>query len=78
MNVALPAKLMLEPIRFGEFLYERDLLDDEQLLDVLADHWSSGGRIGCAVARRGYMSREDIELQARAYHGLEVVEVGRG
>lgn len=77
MNVASPAKLTLEPIRFGEFLYERRLLDDEQLLDVLADHWSSGGRIGSAVARRGYLSRDEVERQARAYHGLEIVEVGR-
>jgi hypothetical protein len=65
----------LATIRFGEFLYEKNLLDDEQLLDVLADHWSNGGKIGAAVARRGILSCDEVERQAALYHGLEVVEI---
>lgn len=76
MNANRREKLTLEPIRFGEFLYERDLLDEEQLLAVLADHWSNGGRIGAVVSRRGILSTEEVELQAHIYHGLEVIEVG--
>lgn len=65
----------LEPIRFGEFLCERKLLSDEQLLEALADHWSNGGSIGAAVSRRGFLSREEVEREAAVYHGLDIVEV---
>ena len=75
MQPSRAEKLTLEPIRFGEFLYERQLLSDEQLLEVLADHWSNGGRIGTVVARRGILSSEEVETQASIYHGLEVIEV---
>jgi hypothetical protein len=69
------SQAQLATIRFGEFLYERKLLNDEQLLDVLGDHWSNGGRIGTAVVRRGILSPEEIERQAALYHGLEVFEI---
>ena len=42
------------PMRFAEFLYENNLLSEEQLIDALADHWSNGGRIGSAICRRGF------------------------
>jgi hypothetical protein len=76
MNPNRDAKLSLEPIRFGEFLYEQQLLTDEQLLEVLADHWSNGGRIGSVVSRRGILSSAEVERQASIYHdGLDVIEV---
>jgi hypothetical protein len=69
------ARPSLVPIRFGEYLCERNLLSDEQLLDVLADHWSNGGKIGTAVSRRGFLPAEVVEREAALYHGLEIVEV---
>jgi hypothetical protein len=65
----------LQPIRFGEFLYERKLITDEQLLEALGDHWCNGGSIGTAIARRGFLAVEEIERQAAHYHALDVVEV---
>lgn len=65
----------LEPIRFGEFLLERNAIDDEQLLDALGEHWAHGGRIGAAVARRGFLSVDRVEQLAAEYHALQVVEV---
>jgi hypothetical protein len=66
----------LQPIRFGEFLYERRLLTDEQLLEALADHWSNGGRIGTVIGLLGFLSPQEVERQASVYHGLHVIEVG--
>jgi hypothetical protein len=63
------------PIRFGEYLCEKELLTDEQLLDALGEHWSNGGRIGTAIARRGFLSPERVEVLAAEYHGLEVIEI---
>lgn len=74
-NLSSCTKRQLETIRFGEYLYEKNLLDDEQLLEVLADHWSNGGRIGSVIARRGILSSDEIERQAAMYHGLEVIEI---
>jgi len=76
MKLKRSRKPALQPIRFGEFLYERQLLTDEQLLEVLAEHWSNGGRIGSAVTRMGILSRQEVERQASVYHGLDVIEVG--
>lgn len=67
--------IRLTPIRFGEFLCQRDLITEEQLLEALGDHWSNGGKIGSAVARQGFLDQEEIERQAAAYHSLETVEV---
>jgi hypothetical protein len=66
---------ILEPIRFGEFLCEQNLITDEQLLEALGDHWSNGGSIGTAIARRGFLAAEEIERQAARYHALDVIEV---
>jgi hypothetical protein len=65
----------LQTIRFGEFLCEQELITDEQLLDALGEHWSNGGNIGSAIARRGYLPTDEVERQAALYHGLEIVEV---
>ena len=71
-------KKSLELIRFGDFLREKNALTDEQLLDVLAEHWAHGERLGTAVARRGFLSLDQIERFADEYHLLQVVEVGGG
>jgi hypothetical protein len=68
-------KQLLEPIRFGEFLREKNAITDEQLLDALADHWAHGGRLGATIARRGFLSVDEIERLADEYHLLQVVEV---
>lgn len=65
----------IETIRFGEFLYAQELLTDAQLLEVLAHHWSNGGRIGTSIRQHGYLTAEQIEQQAALYHGLDVIEI---
>ena len=65
----------LQPIRLGEFFFEKNLITAEQLLDVLADHWLNGGRIGDAFERLDLLSRTEIERYAAMYHSLDVVEV---
>ncbi len=68
-----PAHLL--PIRFGEFLCEKNLISDEQLLDALGEHWAHGGRIGAAISRRGFISSMDIERLAAEYHTLSIIEI---
>lgn len=78
MNLTKPSaasKPHLLPIRFGEFLCERRLITDEQLLDALGDHWCNGGRIGNAIARRGFLSPDIVEREATAYHELDTIEI---
>jgi len=70
----------LEPVRFGEFLRERHLIDDEQWLDALADHWSAPAAvrrpIGAIIVELGYLTREVVEAEARVFHDdLDVVEI---
>ena len=65
----------LEPIRFGEYLLERQAISDGEYLDALADHFANGGRFGMALSRRGILSSEDVERLAAEYHALRVVEV---
>ncbi|MCP4449654.1 MAG: hypothetical protein GY811_30635 [Myxococcales bacterium] len=65
----------LTPIRFGEFLCQRELITEEQLLEALGDHWSNGGNIGSAIRRQGFLDLEEIEREAVAYHSLDTVEV---
>jgi hypothetical protein len=68
-------KRSLEPIRFGEFMLERRAISDEQWLDALAEHWAQGERIGTTIARRGFLSADQVEALAADYHELQVVEV---
>lgn len=68
-------KLMLQPIRFGEYLFEKNLINDEQLLEALAHHWSTGERIGNTIGRFGFLTTEEVERQAMMYHALDVVEI---
>lgn len=67
----------LEPVRFGEFLRDRNLISDEQWLAALADHWSRPHRlIGTTIVDNGFLPIEVIEAEARAFHDdLDVVEV---
>jgi hypothetical protein len=71
----------LEPVRFGEFLLARNLISDEQWLAALAEHWSLAQRgkrrrIGSTIVERGFLTREVIEAEARAFHDdLDVVEI---
>jgi hypothetical protein len=65
----------LERIRFGEYLLERRVIDDGQLLDALAEHWAHGGKLGAALTRRGILSVDEVERHAAEYHGIQVIEV---
>ena len=66
----------LQRIYFGEYLLDRRVIDDGQLLDALADHWGHGGRFGSALCRRGILTRDEVEKYAAEYHAIGVVEVG--
>lgn len=65
----------LQPIRFGDFLVERKLINEKQLLDALAEHWMSGCRIGESVARRGYVARAEVERLAGEFQNLATIFV---
>ena len=59
-----------EPVRFGDFLVQKNLIDEGQLLDALADHWSVGGRIGEAMVRRGYLSTDELSRHLTEFQEL--------
>ena len=65
----------LQPIRFGDFLVERKLISERQLLDALAEHWMSGCRIGESVARRGYVAKSEVERLASEFQNLSTIYV---
>ena len=66
----------LQPVRFGEFLRDRNRITEEQWLAALAEHWSVRRcTIGETIARHGYLPPHEIEREARAFHDLDVVEV---
>ena len=68
----------LEPVRFGEFLRDRNMISDEQWLAALADHWSAPTRrrIGLAIVENGFLTLEAVEAEARVFHDdLDVIEV---
>ena len=69
------AVLKLEPVRFGDFLVEKKVIDEGQLLDALADHWIAGCRIGEAVVRRGYLSIDELTRQLKDFQDLTTVYV---
>ena len=71
----MAVKVGLEPMRFGDFLVEKKLIDEGQLLDVLADHWISGRPIGETVVKRGYLTSEQMTRQLKEFEGLDVVYV---
>jgi len=61
VNSRSKSKLVLQPIRFGEYLFEKNLINDEQLLEALAHHWSTREHIGDTIGRFGFLSTEEIE-----------------
>ena len=65
----------LQPVRFGDFLVEKQVIDEGQLLDALADHWSVGCRIGESVVRRGYLSPDELANRLREFENLTTVYV---
>jgi hypothetical protein len=77
----------LEPVRFGEFLRDRQLISEEQWLAALAQHWSEpldtrrgvpAGRrlIGTTIIENGYLPADVVESEARVFHDdLDVVEI---
>ena len=65
----------LTPVRFGDFLVERKIISEGELLDALAEHWMSGCRIGESIARRGYLPPSEVEKLAREYESLSTVYV---
>lgn len=69
------AGLKLQPVRFGDFLVEKKVLDEGQLLDALADHWIAGCRIGEAAVRRGYLSTDELSKQLTEFQNLTTVYV---
>lgn len=83
MSRQVSAPATLEPVRFGEFLRDRNLISDEQWLAALAQHWSEplegrrGRRlIGTTIIESGFLPAEVVEAEARVFHDdLEVVEV---
>ncbi len=75
VSESMNAKIVLQPIRFGEYLFEKNLINDEQLLEALAHHWSTRERIGHTIGRFGFLTTEEVERQAMMYHALDVVEV---
>jgi hypothetical protein len=79
-DVARQAKPIatLEPVRFGEFLRDRNLISDEQWLAALAEHWSLRvrRRIGDTIVANGFLPPEVVEAEARIFHDdLDIVEV---
>ena len=69
------AGLKLEPVRFGDFLVEKKVIDEGQLLDALADHWIAGCRIGEAAVRRGYLSIDELSQRLTEFQNLTTVYV---
>ena len=83
LNATLRAALVptLEPVRFGEFLLTRHQITDEQWLAALAEHWSHAAegkfeRIGQTIIAHGFLAKETVEAEARAFHDeIEVIEI---
>jgi hypothetical protein len=65
----------LQPVRFGDFLVERKVIDEGQLLDALAEHWMTGARIGESIARKGYLPASEIERLAREFESLTTIYI---
>ena len=65
----------LTQMRFGDFLVDRKIISEGELLDALAEHWMSGRRIGESIVRKGYLPPTEIERLAREYESLSTVYV---
>jgi hypothetical protein len=65
----------LRPVDFGEFLVERRVLDEEQLLDVLADHWARRAPLHDSIAARGYVPPARLAALLAEFENVHVVYV---
>jgi hypothetical protein len=65
----------LRLFRFGDFLLERKVISEQQLLDALAEHWMTGGRLGESVAKKGYLQTIEVEQLASEYQNLQTIYV---
>jgi hypothetical protein len=65
----------LKLIGFADYLLERRVLDEGQLLDVLAEHWLTRDRLDDAIARRGYLAPAEIARLSAEFESLQVVYV---
>ena len=65
----------LRPIEFGDYLIERKVLDEAQLLDVLAETWQSRSLLADSIVRRGYLAQADLDRLLAEFENLNVVYV---
>ncbi len=65
----------LKPVRFGDYMIEKHLINEAQLLDVLAEHWMSGLRVGEVVTQKGYAAKDAVERAAEEFASLSTVYV---
>ena len=65
----------LVPVRFGEFLVEKRILSEGQLLDALAEHWITGRKLGESIARKGYLPPTEVERLVSEFQNLSTVYV---
>lgn len=74
----VPQTPALITVRFGEFLRDRQLINDEQWLAALAAHWSANPRrrFGDTLVELGLLPSAVVEDAADVFHdGLDVVEI---
>ena len=74
----VPQTPALVTVRFGEFLRDRQLINEEQWLAALAAHWSETPRrrFGDILVDLGLLPSTVVEDAADVFHdGLDVVEI---
>ena len=65
----------LRPLEFGDYLIERKMLDEAQLLDALAETWQTRSRLAESLVRRGYLGKDEVDRLLVEYDNLNVVYV---
>ena len=69
----------LRPFEFSDYLtdylVERGVVDEGQLLDAQAEAWGRGEPLGEAVVARGFLAPEEMKRLAAEYENLRVVYV---
>lgn len=76
----MAAPNQLEVIRFGDFLRDKRLVSDEQLLSALAHHWAAQvqgqrTRLGESLVACGILSREIVASQLLQFCDTSIVDV---
>lgn len=64
----------LQRIRFGEFLTLKNVISEGQLLSALGEHRRQKEPIGKSIVRLGFASPAQINMYAKEFHSIEVVE----